>query len=102
MAFSATAITAVSIMGGNFGTLPAYETDLFGIKYLDAIHGKFLLSVTMACALGPSIVLYMRDRSDTAAIQDLIKVRKEINPYELRQEKPKRNLPARIICTSEL
>ena len=74
LAFSATAITAVSIMGGNFGTLPAYETDLFGVKYLDAIHGKFLLSVTMSSAMGPSIVLFMRDRSDTAAIQELLKV----------------------------
>jgi hypothetical protein len=31
---------ALSIMGGVFAVLPAYEADLYGAKYIGAIHGR--------------------------------------------------------------
>lgn len=41
-------VTLVSIMGGVYATLPAYEADLFGAKYVGSNHGKMLLASTSA------------------------------------------------------
>lgn len=38
----------VSIMGGVYATLPAYEADIFGAKYVGANHGKMLLASSSA------------------------------------------------------
>ena len=38
--FCASTVIAISIMGGVFAVLPAYEADLYGAKYIGAIHGR--------------------------------------------------------------
>merc|ERR1711894_276625 len=58
--FCASTVAAISIMGGTFAVLPAYEADLYGPKYVQAIHGRFLLAATLSTILGPSLLLNLR------------------------------------------
>jgi hypothetical protein len=39
-AFCGLTVAAISVMGGTFSVLPAYEADLYGPKYVQAIHGR--------------------------------------------------------------
>lgn len=43
----------VSLMGGVYSTLPAYESDIFGTKYIGANHGKMLLASSTAALAAP-------------------------------------------------
>lgn len=54
---SASTMCAVSMMGGVFAILPAYEADLFGTKFVGAIHGRMLL-FSSAAALAGEFILY--------------------------------------------
>jgi MFS family permease len=51
----------ISMYGGGFATIPAYLRDHFGTFQVGAIHGRLLLSWSMAAILGPVLVNYMRD-----------------------------------------
>lgn len=53
---------AVSMMGGVFAILPAYEADLFGTKFVGAIHGRMLLFSSAAALAGEMIVTTASDR----------------------------------------
>jgi hypothetical protein len=44
-------------MGGVYAVCPAYESDLFGSKYLAFVHGKMLLASTLSALLGPYILI---------------------------------------------
>ena len=50
--FCASTMAAVSMMGGVFAILPAYEADLFGTKFVGAIHGRMLLFSSAAALVG--------------------------------------------------
>ncbi|QXQ07606.1 OFA family MFS transporter [Sphingosinicellaceae bacterium] len=50
-----------SMYGGGFATVPAYLADIFGTKYVGAIHGRLLTAWSTAGILGPLVVAYMRD-----------------------------------------
>ena len=67
-AFCASTVMAISIMGGVFAVLPAYEADLYGPKYVQAIHGRFLLSATMSTIAGPTLLLNLRKLAESSAI----------------------------------
>jgi len=49
---SASTMMAISMMGGVFAILPAYEADLFGTKFVGAIHGRMLLFSSAAALAG--------------------------------------------------
>ena len=51
----------LSMYGGGFATLPAYLADLFGAKFVGAVHGKLLTAWSTAGIIGPVVVNYMRD-----------------------------------------
>lgn len=68
-AFCGSTVAAISIMGGVFAVLPAYEADLYGPKYVQAIHGRFLLSATLSTILGPTLLLNLRKLAENSAIQ---------------------------------
>ena len=68
-AFCASTVMAISIMGGVFAVLPAYEADLYGPKYVQAIHGRFLLAATVSTIAGPSLLLNLRKLAESSAIQ---------------------------------
>ena len=46
--------------GGGFATIPAYLSDLFGTRYVGAIHGRLLTAWSVAGVLGPVLVNYIR------------------------------------------
>merc|ERR1712156_284554 len=80
--FCASTVAAISIMGGTFAVLPAYEADLYGPKYVQAIHGRFLLAATLSTILGPSLLLTLRKSAESSAIQDLLS---KVNPTAFKE-----------------
>jgi MFS family permease len=50
----------MSMYGGGFATIPAYLKDIFGVRYVGAIHGRLLTAWSVAGVLGPVLVNYIR------------------------------------------
>ncbi|TPL00618.1 MULTISPECIES: OFA family MFS transporter [unclassified Mesorhizobium] len=50
----------LSMYGGGFSTVPAYLRDVFGVRYVGAIHGRLLTAWSVAGVLGPVLVNYIR------------------------------------------
>jgi MFS family permease len=57
-----------SMYGGGFATAPAYLADLFGTKYVGAIHGRLLTAWSTAGVIGPLLVANMRDNRIAAGV----------------------------------
>lgn len=51
----------LSMYGGGFATIPAYLADMFGTKFVGAIHGRLLTAWAAAGIFGPVIVNYIRE-----------------------------------------
>jgi MFS family permease len=51
----------LTMYGGGFATIPAYLADMFGTRYVGAIHGRLLTAWSAAGILGPSIVAFIRE-----------------------------------------
>jgi MFS family permease len=51
----------LSMYGGCFATVPAYLADMFGTKFVGAIHGRLLTAWSAAGIFGPVIVNYLRE-----------------------------------------
>jgi MFS family permease len=49
-----------SMYGGGFATVPAYLRDMFGTRYVGAIHGMLITAWSVAGVLGPVLVNYIR------------------------------------------
>ena len=47
--------------GGGFATVPAYLKDMFGTRYVGAIHGWLITAWSMAGIFGPVLVNYIRE-----------------------------------------
>jgi MFS family permease len=58
----------VSMYGGGFSTVPAYLKDMFGVRYVGAIHGLLLTAWTAAGICGPVIVNYLREYNITHGV----------------------------------
>lgn len=50
--FCATTVLALSIFGGTYAIMPAYEADLFGSKNVNSIHGRMLLFSATSALIG--------------------------------------------------
>jgi MFS transporter len=50
----------ISMYGGGFSTVPAYLKDMFGTRYVGAIHGMLLTAWSAAGIFGPVLVNYIR------------------------------------------
>ena len=50
----------LSMYGGGFSTVPAYLRDMFGTRYVGAIHGLLLTAWSAAGIFGPVLVNYIR------------------------------------------
>ena len=59
--FIVTFAVLASMYGGGFAAVPAYLADLFGTKYVGAIHGRLLTAWSCAGIAGPLLVAGMRD-----------------------------------------
>ena len=46
--------------GGGFATVPAYLKDMFGTRYVGAIHGWLITAWSVAGVFGPVLVNYIR------------------------------------------
>jgi OFA family oxalate/formate antiporter-like MFS transporter len=57
--------TILTIYGGGFASLPAFIGDLFGTKQLGAIHGYLLTAWSTAGILGPMVVAYIRETTQS-------------------------------------
>jgi MFS family permease len=51
----------LTMYGGGFATIPAYLADVFGTKYVSAIHGRLLTAWSAAGVAGPVLVNYIRE-----------------------------------------
>jgi MFS family permease len=58
--FAACFCIILSMYGGGFATIPAYLADVFGTKYVSAVHGRLLTAWSAAGVLGPVLVNYIR------------------------------------------
>jgi MFS family permease len=53
-------VVIISMYGGGFSTVPAYLKDMFGTRYVGAIHGMLLTAWSAAGIFGPVLVNYIR------------------------------------------
>ena len=54
--------------GGGFSTVPAYLRDMFGTRYVGAIHGMLLTAWSAAGIFGPVLVNYIREYNVTHGV----------------------------------
>jgi MFS family permease len=66
--FIVTFAVIASMYGGGFATVPAYLADIFGTKYVGAIHGRLLTAWSCAGIAGPLLVAGMRDARIAAGV----------------------------------
>jgi MFS family permease len=64
-AFVVCFLVIISMYGGGFATVPAYLKDMFGARYVGAIHGLLLTAWSMAGIFGPVLVNYIREYNIT-------------------------------------
>jgi MFS family permease len=60
--FIACTCLIISMYGGGFATIPAYLSDVFGMRNVGAIHGRLLTAWSVAGILGPLLVNGIRER----------------------------------------
>lgn len=70
--FCGVTMAAISGMGGVFASLPAYEADIFGTKFVGAIHGRMLFYSSLASIAGPYLLMKLRSIAEKNAIDDLL------------------------------
>jgi MFS family permease len=58
----------ISMYGGGFSTVPAYLRDMFGTRYVGAIHGLLLTAWSAAGIFWPVIVNYLREYNITHGV----------------------------------
>src|SRR5690606_22570124 len=58
----------ISMYGGSFSTVPAYLKDMFGVRYVGAIHGLLLTAWSAAGIFGPVLVNYIREYNVTHGV----------------------------------
>ena len=61
-------LVIISMYGGGFATVPAYLKDMFGTRYVGAIHGLLLTAWSMAGIFGPVLVNYIREYNVTHGV----------------------------------
>jgi len=66
--FVAAFCVILSMYGGGFATVPAYLADMFGTKFVGAIHGRLLTAWSTAGIVGPVVVNYIREFNKAAGV----------------------------------
>lgn len=61
-------LVIISMYGGGFATVPAYLGDIFGTRYVGAIHGMLLTAWSAAGIFGPVLVNYIREYNVTHGV----------------------------------
>ncbi len=63
IAFMAVTFIILSCYGGGFASIPAYISDLFGLKEMPTIHGFILTAWSMAGIVGPMLNAYVYEKT---------------------------------------
>eukprot|EP01083_Nonionella_stella_P079684 218742_1 len=71
--FYGSTIAIISFFGAGYSTVPAYESDIFGSKYIAAVHGRIMIASALSGLLGPMIFTKLHDREERKAINELVK-----------------------------
>ena len=58
----------LSMYGGGFATVPAYLADIFGTKFVGAIHGRLLTAWSAAGVVGSEVIVRVRDQQIAAGV----------------------------------
>ena len=58
----------LSMYGGGFATVPAYLADVFGTRFVGAIHGRLLTAWSVAGVAGPLLISSLRDLEIDAGV----------------------------------
>ena len=58
----------LSMYGGGFATVPAYLADMFGTRFVGAIHGRLLTAWSTAGILGPFLITWVREAQAAAGV----------------------------------
>jgi len=58
----------LTMYGGGFAAIPAYLADLFGPRFVGAIHGRLLTAWSVAGVLGPVLVNYVNEQQVRAGV----------------------------------
>jgi len=61
-------LVIISMYGGGFSAVPAYLRDMFGTRYVGAIHGMLLTAWSAAGIFGPVLVNYIREYNVTHGV----------------------------------
>jgi len=69
--FYAATMIIFTMYGGGFATIPAYIADMFGSRFVGAIHGRLLTAWSTAGVLGPLAITSLREISVNQAIEKL-------------------------------
>ncbi len=69
--FYAVTMVIFTMYGGGFATIPAYLADLFGARYVGAIHGRLLTAWSTAGVLGPLAITSLRENALDKAMREL-------------------------------
>ena len=69
LGFVAATAVILSMYGGGFATIPAYLADLFGSRFVGAIHGRLLTAWSTAGVVGPLVVTWIRQSQVDAGVQ---------------------------------
>ena len=66
--FVAALCIILSMYGGGFATVPAYLADIFGTKFVGAIHGRLLTAWSLAGVVGSEVIVRVRDAQIAAGV----------------------------------
>ena len=66
--FVAALCIILSMYGGGFATVPAYLADIFGTKFVGAIHGRLLTAWSAAGVVGSEVIVRVRDAQIAAGV----------------------------------
>ncbi len=66
--FVAMMCVILSMYGGGFATVPAYLADMFGTRFVGAIHGRLLTAWSTAGVIGPIVITQIREAQIAAGV----------------------------------
>ncbi len=66
--FVAALCIILSMYGGGFATVPAYLADIFGTKFVGAIHGRLLTAWSLAGVAGSELIVHARQAAEHAGV----------------------------------
>ena len=68
ISFQIIVLLIITCYGGGFSCMPAYLSDLFGIKALSAIHGRVLTAWGAAGVAGPLLLSWIKETTNSYTI----------------------------------